>query len=518
MSKGKAAANIYPVHPDDDPAGLNQVKELRMASTEVLTNTAQFGVIGLGVMGQNLALNIEDHGRRVAVWNLEPEAVDQFVAHNSDRKIIGTKSLDSFVAALARPRQVLMMIKAGDPVDQMLGKLAPILSPGDIVIDGGNSFFKDTQRREAAWRSKGLNFFGMGVSGGEEGARHGPSLMPGGDKDAYEHVKPILESIAATSDSGPCVTYVGPDGAGHFVKMVHNGIEYGDMQLIAEAYDLLKRGLGLAADELADIFANWNQGLLESYLIEITSEVLSVVDPETHKPLVDLVLDKAGQKGTGKWTAQVALDLAVPIPTIAAAIDARVLSSMKAERVQAAKQYGGAGRKPYSGDKKALVSGLKNALYAAKVCSYAQGMSLIRAGSDEYHWNISLQEMARIWKAGCIIRARLLDSIMQAYQRRADLRNLLLDREFQKQINAGEADWRHVISTAVSLGIPVPAMSASLAYFDSYTSEQLPQNLTQAQRDYFGAHTYQRVDRAEAGFVHTDWQELIRAGKKPKVG
>lgn len=484
-----------------------------MATTDVLTKTAQMGVIGLGVMGQNLALNIEDHGRAVAVWNLEPEWVDRFVAQNADRKIVGTKSLADFAAALEPPRRILMMIKAGDPVDQMLQKLAPVLAPGDIVIDGGNSFFKDTQRREAEWRGKGLNFFGMGVSGGEEGARHGPSLMPGGARDAYEHMRPILESVAAKSDSGPCVTYVGPDGAGHYVKMVHNGIEYGDMQLIAEAYDLLRRGLGLDAKEISEIFASWNSGLLESYLIDITAQVLSVTDPETHKPLVDLVLDKAGQKGTGKWTAQIALDLAIPIPTIAAAIDARVLSSMKEERVRAAKQYGRSGVAPYSGDKQKFIAGVKSALYAAKVCSYAQGMSLIRAGSDEYKWNINLREIARIWKAGCIIRARLLDSIMQAYERRSDLANLLLDTEFQKQVTTGESDWRHVIATASSMGIPIPAMSASLAYFDSYTSAQLPQNLTQAQRDYFGAHTYQRADRPEAGFVHTDWKTPLH-GKK----
>lgn len=484
-----------------------------MATTDVITNTAQFGVIGLGVMGQNLALNIEDHGRKVAVWNLEPDWVDRFVTQNADRKIVGTKSLQDFAKALEPPRRILMMIKAGDPVDQMLQKLAPVLSPGDIVIDGGNSFFKDTQRREAEWRAKGLNFFGMGVSGGEEGARFGPSLMPGGARDAYEHMRPILESIAAKSDSGPCVTYIGPDGAGHFVKMVHNGIEYGDMQLIAEAYDLLRRGMGLGAKELSDIFASWNSGLLESYLIDITAQVLSVTDPDTGKPLVDMVLDKAGQKGTGKWTAQIALDLAIPIPTIAAAIDARVLSSMKEERVRAARQYGHSGVKPYSGDKQKFISAVKNALYAAKVCSYAQGMSLIRAGSDEYKWNIDLRETARIWKAGCIIRARLLNSIMEAYERRPDLTNLLLDGEFQKEVTAGESDWRHVIATASSMGVPIPAMSASLAYFDSYTSAQLPQNLTQAQRDYFGAHTYQRADRPDAGFVHTDWQALLH-GKK----
>jgi 6-phosphogluconate dehydrogenase len=475
-------------------------------------NTAQFGIIGLGVMGQNLALNVEDHGRAVAVWNLEPEKVDHFVAANPGRKIIGTKALPEFVAALEKPRRILMMIKAGNPVDEMLQKLAPLLSSGDIVIDGGNSFFKDTQRREADWRAKGLNFFGMGVSGGEEGARYGPSLMPGGARDAYEHVRPTLESIAAKSDSGPCVTYVGPDGAGHFVKMVHNGIEYGDMQLIAEAYDLLRKGLGLSATEISDVFANWNRGLLESYLIDITSEVLRATDPETGKPLVDEILDKAGQKGTGKWTAQTALDLTVPIPTIAAAIDARVLSSMKEERVVAAKQYG---RKQtrYSGDKKTFIEAVRNALYAAKVCSYAQGMSLIRAGSNEYNWGINLREMARIWKAGCIIRAKLLDSIMQAFERRPDLSNLLLDTKFQAEVTAAESDWRQVIANAAALRIPIPAMSASLAYFDSYTSEQLPQNLTQAQRDFFGAHTYQRADRPNAPFVHTDWQTLLNGEK-----
>ncbi|HEX6880783.1 MAG TPA: NADP-dependent phosphogluconate dehydrogenase [Terriglobales bacterium] len=480
-----------------------------MASTETLTSTAQFGVVGLGVMGQNLALNIEDHGRKVAVWNLEPEWVDRFVNENKGRQIVGTKSLDAFVQSLERPRRILMMIKAGDPVDQMLQKLAPLLSPGDIVIDGGNSFFKDTQRREAEWRAKGLNFFGMGVSGGEEGARYGPSLMPGGARDAYDHVKPILEDIAAKSDSGPCVTYVGPDGAGHFVKMVHNGIEYGDMQLIAEAYDLLRRGLGLSAAETSEVFAEWNKGILESYLVEITAQVLSVVDPETHKPLVDVILDKAGQKGTGKWTAQVALDLVVPIPTIAAAIDARVLSSMKEERVIAAKQYGRPESRQFSGDRKSFIDAVRNALYAAKVCSYAQGMGLIRAGSQEYKWGINLRETARIWKAGCIIRARLLDSIMKAFERTPELSNLLLDGEFKEEITAAESSWRQVVSTAASIGIPVPAMSASLAYFDSYTAAQLPQNLTQAQRDFFGAHTYQRADRPGAGFVHTDWQALL---------
>jgi 6-phosphogluconate dehydrogenase len=457
-------------------------------------------------MGQNLALNIHDHGNSVAVWNLEPEMVDRFVHDHGD--IAGNKDLKEFVQSLERPRRMLMMIKAGDPVDQMLKKLAPLLSPGDIVIDGGNSWFKDTQRREAEMRNVNLNFFGMGVSGGEEGARHGPSLMPGGAKEAYEHLRPILESIAAKSDSGPCVTHCGPDGAGHFVKMVHNGIEYGDMQLIAEAYDLLRKALGLSAEEMADIFTQWNKGVMESYLVEITAQVLTAVDSKAGKPLVDVILDKAGQKGTGKWTAQVALDLAVPIPTIAAAIDARVLSSMKDERVKANHAFGDRLQTRYSGDKKQLVAAVHDALYAAKICSYAQGMSLIHAGSDEYSWGISLREMARIWKAGCIIRARLLDSIMKAFDH--NLPNLLLDDQFKKAVTGAELNWRKVVGTAVELGIPVPTMSASLAYFDSYRSAELPQNLTQAQRDFFGAHTYQRKDDPQGKAVHSDWASLVR--------
>jgi 6-phosphogluconate dehydrogenase len=479
-------------------------------NTTVATKTAEFGIIGLGVMGQNLALNIEDHGRSVAVWNLEPEWVDRFVAENGSRQLIGTKTLQDFVQSLARPRRMLMMIKAGAPVDEMLGKLAPLLDSGDIIIDGGNSFFKDTQRRENEMRARRLNFFGMGVSGGEEGARHGPSMMPGGNREAYEHVRPVLEAIAAKSDSGPCVTYVGPDGAGHFVKMVHNGIEYGDMELIAEAYDLLRKALGLKAAEIAGIFAGWNRGPLESYLIEITAQILTVNDPSTKKPLVDLVLDRAGQKGTGKWTVQIALDLGVPVPTIAAALDSRILSSMKDERMAASRQYGRPSPR-YTGDSRELIDAIRDALRAAKICSYAQGMSLIRAGSEEYRWGISLREMARIWKAGCIIRARLLDDIMHAYERLSELPNLLLDGEFQQVIAAAEPAWRRVVASAASLGIPVPAMSASLAYFDAYTSANLPQNLTQAQRDYFGAHTYQRADDPSGKFVHSDWAGLIRA-------
>jgi len=479
-----------------------------MTSTIAATKLAQFGVIGLGVMGQNLALNLEEHGQSVAVWNLEPEWVERFVAANDGKRIVGSTGLEGFVRSLERPRRMLMMIKAGDPVDEMLDRIAPLLDEGDILIDGGNSFFKDTQRRESAMRSRRLNFFGMGVSGGEEGARHGPSLMPGGDDSAYRHVQATLESIAAKTDSGACVTYVGADGAGHFVKMVHNGIEYGDMQLIAEAYDLLRRSLGFSAAEIAEVFAEWNRGPLASYLIEISAEILTAIDPETHKPLVDMILDKAGQKGTGKWTAQIALDLGIPIPTISAALDGRALSSMKDERLVASAQYE---RTPsrYSGDRAELIASIRDALYASKICSYAQGMSMIGAGAREWNWKINLCEIARIWKGGCIIRALLLDSIMQAFERQPALPNLLLDPNLQSRITAAAPAWRKVVAVAAALGIPTPASAASLAYFDAYTAALLPQNLTQAQRDFFGAHTYQRVDRPEAGFVHSDWNALI---------
>ena len=479
-----------------------------MSSTVFATKLAQFGVIGLGVMGQNLALNIEDHGQSVAVWNLEPEWVGRFVAANQGKQIVGNADLAQFVRSLESPRRILMMIKAGDPVDQMLERIAPLLEEGDILIDGGNSFFKDTQRREAAMRTRGLNFFGMGVSGGEEGARHGPSLMPGGDPDAYRHVQKTLESIAAKTSSGACVAYVGADGAGHFVKMVHNGIEYGDMQLIAEAYDLLRHSLGLGAQEIAEVFAQWNRGPLASYLIEISAEILTAIDPETRKPLVDLVLDKAGQMGTGKWTAQIALDLGVPVPTISAALDARALSSMKDERLLASAQYK---RTPTraTGDRAELIAAIGDALYASNICCYAQGMSLIAAGAREWNWKINLREMARIWTGGCIIRALLLDAIMQAFERQPALGNLLLDCEIQSRITAAIPAWRKVAGVAASLGIPAPAFSASLAYFDANTAAQLPQNLTQAQRDFFGAHSYQRTDRPQAGFVHSDWSALI---------
>jgi len=470
---------------------------------------ASFGMIGLGVMGENLALNVEEHGFPVAVWNLEGEWVDRFVAKHPGKQLVGTKTFEEFTASLERPRRIMMMIKAGDPVDMTIEGIAPHLEAGDILIDGGNSFFKDTQRRTKDCEAKGLHFVGSGVSGGEEGARFGPSLMPGGSEESWQAIRPVFEAIAAKSDSGPCVTHVGPDGAGHFVKMVHNGIEYGDMQLIAEAYEMLRKVLGAGADELAEIFDQWNKGPLESFLIEITAHIFRVKDEETGAPLVDKVLDKAGQKGTGKWTAQVALDLAVPIPTIAAAIDARVLSSMKDERVIASgKIKGPSSQSP--ADRKQYISDVHDALYAAKICSYAQGMALIQAGSAEWKWNIDMREMARIWKAGCIIRAKFLDSIMQAYERNRALPNLLLDDAFNGRLAESQSAWRRAVSTAQTNGIAVPAMSGSLAYFDAYRTADLPQNLTQAQRDYFGSHTYQRNDQgADAAFVHTNWSDRV---------
>jgi len=480
-----------------------------MSTPEQTTKTAKIGMIGLGVMGENLARNIERNGYSIAVWNREPSKVDEFVERLAGHEVIGAHTPEEFVKSLERPRKAILLVKAGDPVDWTVDQIKPFMEEGDIIIDGGNSYFMDTERREKALKAEGFNFIGSGVSGGEKGALWGPSLMPGGDRAAYEQIRPIWEAIAAKVDDGACVTYIGPGGAGHFVKMVHNGIEYGDMQLIAEAYDLMRTVLGMEAQEMADVFDEWNRGDLESFLIEITAQILRVKDEETGKPLVDLVLDKAGQKGTGKWTSDIALDLGIVTPTIDAAVDTRNLSARKEERVEASKQITGPERAAFSGDRKEMIQAIHDALYASKICSYAQGMNLIRAGSDAYNWNIDLGECSRIWKGGCIIRARFLDKIKQAYQRRADLPNLLLDPDFNAFVQQSQPNWRRAVATAIQTGVAVPGMSASIGYFDTYRTANLPLNLTQAQRDFFGSHTYERTDRPGAGAVHTEWEELL---------
>jgi 6-phosphogluconate dehydrogenase len=464
---------------------------------------------GVGVMGSNLALNMERNGFSVAVWDRDPSLLEKLASgEGKGKRISAARTPEEFVRAIARPRKIMLMVKAGAPVDWTIDQFKPFLEEGDILIDGGNSWFEDTRRREAALREAGLHFIGSGVSGGEEGALLGPSLMPGGARSAYEEIRPIWEAIAAKTEDGACTTYVGPEGAGHFVKMVHNGIEYGDMQLIAEAYDILRSVLGMGAAELADTFAEWNEGLLDSYLIKITSEILRVRDKETGEPLVDLILDKAGQKGTGKWTAQVALDLGVAIPTINSAIDARFISSLKEERIAASRVLKEQPTNRLQADRNFLIRATHDALYASKICSYAQGFNLIRAGSEEWKWDIDLSEMARIWKGGCIIRARFLDFIKAAYKRDPRLPNLLLDEDFRTWLTqAGSSvNWRGCLHTAQSYGVPCLAMGASLAYFDSYRTANLPQNLTQAQRDYFGAHTYERIDKPGQGAIHTDWE------------
>jgi 6-phosphogluconate dehydrogenase len=474
---------------------------------------AAIGLIGLGVMGQNLSLNIERNGFPIAVYDREPEVLDAFIARQTGKQILGAHKPEEFVKSLDKPRKIILLVKAGAPVDWTIDLIKPFLDQGDIIIDGGNSHFKETERRERDLKAEGFFMIGSGTSGGEKGALLGPSLMPGGDRQAYEQIRQIWEAIAAKVPDGPCVTYIGSGGAGHFVKMVHNGIEYGDMQLIAEAYGLFREGFGLSADSMADIFEEWNQGDLESYLIEITARILLVKDPDTGKPLVDLVLDKAGQKGTGKWTSQIALDLGVPIPTIDAAIVARILSSQKDARVEASKHISGRVTGKFEGLSEMMKNHVHDALYASKICSYAQGMNLIKAGSDEFGWDINLSEVARIWQGGCIIRAKFLGKIKEAYLRNPDLANLLLDAEFKSRIEQAQTGWRTVVSTAQQQGLPVPAMSSSLGYFDMYRTANLPLNLTQAQRDFFGSHTYERVDKPESGFVHSEWEELLEKQK-----
>ena len=478
-----------------------------------MANTASIGLIGLGVMGQNLALNIERNGYSIAVFDREPAVLEAFLARESGKQIRGAKTPEEFVRSLERPRKIILLVKAGPPTDWTIDLVKPFLDQGDILIDGGNSYFKDTERREKELKETGLFMIGSGTSGGEKGALLGPSLMPGGDRAAYEQIRPIWEAIAAKVPDGPCVTYIGPGGSGHFVKMVHNGIEYGDMQLIAEAYGVMRDGFGASAEQLADIFDEWNRGDLESYLIEITAKILRVRDEETGKPLVDLVLDKAGQKGTGKWTSQIALDLGVAIPTIDAAIVARTISSQKNARVEASKKIKGISSSDAPGLTPEVTKLIHDALYASKVCSYAQGMNLIKAGSEAFGWHINLSEVARIWQGGCIIRAKFLGEIMRAYQRDENLPSLLMDEKFSMTIEETQAGWREVVSSATNKGLPVLAMSASLGYFDMYRTANLPLNLTQAQRDFFGSHTYERVDRPELDFVHTEWEELLEKQK-----
>jgi 6-phosphogluconate dehydrogenase len=482
-------------------------------------NQCDIGLIGLAVMGENLALNMESKGFSVAVFNRTTAVTDKFAAsHAKNKKIKPTRTMEEFVRALTRPRKAMIMVKAGAPVDAVIDQLAPLLEEGDVIIDGGNSLFTDTQRRGKDLEHRGIHFVGCGVSGGEEGALKGPSLMPGGSRESWEIIAPIFRKIAAQVDGEPCCRYMGPDGAGHYVKMVHNGIEYGDIQLICEAYAILKDIAGMDAPELADTFAEWNKGELDSYLIEITSQIFRKIDPETGKPLVDVILDKAGQKGTGIWTLQSAIKQSIVISTINAAVEARVISSRKEERVEASKILPQPKVEKFRGDRAQLVGAVRNALYASKIVSYAQGMELLGTASAEYNWNLNLGDIATIWRGGCIIRAKFLNRIVEAYQRDPALHNLLLDRYFTDIIERTQHNWRIAVSTAVLHGVAIPAFSASLAYFDSYRQARLPANLLQAQRDFFGAHTYERVDKP--GVFHTEWiesdREPIEKATKPK--
>ena len=465
-----------------------------------------FGLIGLAVMGENLALNIERNGFPITVYNRSRDKTDKFMATRAAGKNVKPAyTIAELVASLERPRKVMIMVKAGDPVDAVIDELKPLLEPGDIIIDGGNSHFPDTNRRTIDLEKAQFQFIGMGVSGGEEGALNGPSLMPGGQKSAYAAIESIVTKIAAQVDDGPCVTYIGPGSAGHYVKMVHNGIEYGDMQLIAEAYDLLKTGIGMGASELHETFTAWNKTELESFLIEITADIFTKMDDRTGEPLVDKILDAAGQKGTGKWTVETAFDLGVAIPTMISAVTARVMSSYKKERVAASKVLTSTTTGKYEGDRAEFINAVRDALYCSKICSYAQGMALLGKASKEYKYELDLAEVARIWKGGCIIRAVFLDKIKQAFKRNPELPNLLVDSDFTQTILSKENAWRLVVQSAAKLGIPIPAFSASLDYFDSYRRDRLPQNLTQAQRDYFGAHTYKRVDDEKGEDFHTEW-------------
>ncbi|RAJ03465.1 6-phosphogluconate dehydrogenase [Paenibacillus pabuli] len=465
----------------------------------------QIGVIGLAVMGKNLALNIESRGFTVSVFNRSPEKTNDLLKEAEGKNLTGTFSIEEFVASLESPRKILIMVQAGYATDATIEQLLPHLDEGDIIIDGGNAYFPDTQRRSKELEDKGIRFIGTGVSGGEEGALKGPAIMPGGQESAYKLVEPILTAISAKVGDDPCCTYIGPDGAGHYVKMVHNGIEYGDMQLIGEAYHLLKSVLNVSVEELHEIFTEWNQGELDSYLIEITADIFSKYDPETGKPMVDVILDAAGQKGTGKWTSQSALDLGVPLSMITESVFSRFLSAMKDERVAASKILNGPATEAFSGDKKAFIENVRKALFASKIVSYAQGFAQMRAASDEYGWDLKYGNIAMIFRGGCIIRSQFLQNIKEAYDKDAALKNLLLDPYFQNIVESYQGAWRKVVAAAVTQGVPVPGFSSALSYYDSYRTERLPANLLQAQRDYFGAHTFKRLDKE--GSFHHNWME-----------
>ncbi|QNB47990.1 NADP-dependent phosphogluconate dehydrogenase [Thermanaerosceptrum fracticalcis] len=466
----------------------------------------QIGVIGLAVMGKNLALNIESKGYSVAVFNRSGDKTRELVTETIGKRLKGTYTIEEFLDSLEKPRKIVIMVKAGKPTDDVINSLLPHLEEGDILIDGGNAFFGDTRRRNKELSAKGFRFIGTGISGGEEGALKGPAIMPGGQEDAYRLVEPILTAISAKANGEPCCAYIGPDGAGHYVKMVHNGIEYGDMQLICEAYHLLKSTYNLTAQEFHEIFAEWNKGELDSYLIDITAQIFKKLDPETGELLVDMILDTAGQKGTGKWTSQSALDLGVPLSIITESVFARFISAMKEERVTASHILAGppATTSPVE-DKAAMIEAVRQALYASKICSYAQGFAQLRAASREYNWNLNYRTIAKIFRGGCIIRARFLQNIMEAYEKNPDLVNLLLDPYFQKITEKYQANWRKVAAFAVERGIPVPAFASALAYYDSYRTARLPANLLQAQRDFFGAHTFERIDKP--GIFHADWSK-----------
>lgn len=467
----------------------------------------QIGVVGMAVMGKNLALNIESRGYSVALYNRTGSKTEEVLAENPDKNLLGTYTVEEFINSIEKPRRIVMMVQAGYGTDATIQSLLPHLDKGDILIDGGNTFFEDTIRRNNELANSGINFIGAGVSGGEEGALKGPSIMPGGQKEAYELVAPILEQISAKAEDGtPCVTYIGPDGAGHYVKMVHNGIEYGDMQLIAESYDLMQNILGLSVDEMADIFKEWNEGELDSFLIEITADILTRKDDlGTGKPVVDIILDAAGNKGTGKWTSQSALDLGVPLPLITESVFARYISAYKEERVAASKVLPKPAVAPFTGDKSELIEKIRQALYFSKIMSYAQGFAQLRASSKEYKWDLPFGEIAKIWREGCIIRARFLQKITDAYEKDNDIANLLLDEYFSDITEKYQQAVRDVVALAVQSGVPVPTFASAISYFDSYRSERLPANLIQAQRDYFGAHTYERTDRE--GIFHYSWYD-----------